>query len=165
MPISQSVLRRAAQRTGIFKSYSRLPGQQTAFLCHSHHDRALAEGLQQVLKEDGWNLYIDWQDLEMPAVPNRETARRIQLRIAASDWFIFLATENSTASRWCPWEIGIADGRKDANRILVTPTQDDRGRHYGNEYLQLYRHVDPTSLGRLQFFEPGATQGRSLSSL
>ncbi|SFT85391.1 hypothetical protein SAMN05192563_1004389 [Paraburkholderia aspalathi] len=118
-----------------------------------------------MLKDQGWNLYIDWQDHEMPPTPNRETACRIQLGIGASDWFLFLATESSTASRWCPWEIGFADGRKDVNRIVVIPTVDDRGRHYGNEYLQLYRHVEPTALGRLQFFEPGAILGKALGSL
>ncbi|MEI5997848.1 toll/interleukin-1 receptor domain-containing protein [Paraburkholderia bengalensis] len=165
MPITQNILRRAVQRSPLRKSFSPLPGQKTAFLCHSHVDRDLAEGLQQLLKEEGWSLYIDWQDHSMPPVPDRETARKIQLRISASDWFLYLATENSAGSRWCPWEIGIADGKKDPSRIVVIPTEDDRGRHYGNEYLQLYRHLDPTSLGRLQFFEAGSRQGRGLSFL
>lgn len=41
-------------------------GQRTAFLCHSHKDRHLALGLQALLSQHGLNLYIDWQDAEMP---------------------------------------------------------------------------------------------------
>jgi len=131
-------------------------GQMSAFLCHSHKDRALAEGLQQLLKESGMDLYIDWQDPEMPDQPNRETADRIKNRIAQTDRFIFLATENSMKSRWCPWEIGIADGRKQNDHILLVPTQDARGIYYGNEYLQLYRRIDQNLLTQVSIFRPGS---------
>ena len=86
--------------------------KQTAFLCHSHRDQELAKGLQVILKENGWDLYIDWEDNEMPSTPNKETARKIKSKIQATDWFLFLATSNSTQSRWCPWEIGYADSVK-----------------------------------------------------
>jgi len=137
-------------------------GQMSAFLCHSHKDRTLAEGLQQLLKDAGVDLYIDWQDPEMPDQPNRETADRIKNRIAQTDRFIFLATENSMKSRWCPWEIGIADGRKQNDHILLVPTQDARGSYYGNEYLQLYRRIDENTLRQLSVFRPGWASGTDI---
>lgn len=51
----------------------------------------------------------------MPERPNKETAQRIQGKIREIDYFLFLATENSGASRWCPWEIGYADSQKPAD--------------------------------------------------
>ena len=119
--------------------------KQTAFLCHSHKDNELAKGLQVILKENGWDLYIDWQDNEMPATPNENTAKNIKAKIKTTDWFLFLATSNSTSSRWCPWEIGFADAVKNYEKILIIPTEDDYGNWYGNEYLQLYKKIDEGS--------------------
>ncbi len=89
MAIAQSELLRAGQRRPLMKSQIRPGLQKTAFLCHSHRDSALAEGLQVLLAEQGVALYIDWQDATMPPEPNRETAARLQQRIKASDWFLF----------------------------------------------------------------------------
>jgi hypothetical protein len=157
MPIDQQVLRNAAQRAVVRKSLAE--GQATAFLCHSHKDRELAEGLQVLLREAGLDLYIDWQDTSMPEKPTRETAERLQQRILRSDWFLFLATTNSTSSRWCPWELGYADGKKSVDRIAVVPTRDSSGFYHGNEYLELYRRIDVSTEGALISVQPRATTG------
>ena len=159
MAIVQSELLRARQRQPLLKSQYRAGLQKSAFLCHSHHDSALAEGLQAILAEQGVALYIDWQDATMPPVPNRETASRLQQRIRACDWFLFLATANSMASRWCPWELGYADGHKSLDRIAIVPTFDGTTTH-GNEYLQLYRRVDVTNAGELLWVPAGSNQGQ-----
>jgi len=87
-------------------------------------------------------------DASLPDSPNKETAQKIQNRIKITDFFLFLATKNSTASRWCPWEIGYADGIQKGDRILIIPvTEGDVC--YGNEYLQLYRRIDIASHGGL----------------
>jgi hypothetical protein len=150
MPISQRVLRGAASRVGrkvVAKSFNEAisKSKKTAFLCHSHKDQILAKGLQTLLAEDGWDVYIDWEDDEMPASPTKETANNIKQKIKRVDWFLFLATPNSTGSRWCPWEIGYADAVKANENILIVPTSDDSGRWYGNEYLQLYKKIDDAS--------------------
>ena len=146
MAIAQSELLRAAQRRHLLKSQARAGMQKTAFLCHSHRDDKLAEGLQALLAEQGVELYIDWKDASMPSETNRETASRIQHRIKTCDWFLFLATANSMASRWCPWELGYADGQKQSDRIAVVPTSDSTTTH-GNEYMQLYRRIDVSIAG------------------
>ncbi|MBD0704379.1 toll/interleukin-1 receptor domain-containing protein [Pseudomonas sp. PSB1] len=131
-------------------------GQATIFLCHSHQDQSLAVGLAQLLQEAGSNVYIDWLDQAMPETPNRDTAARIKLKIIENDYFLFLATENSMRSRWCPWEIGYADGKKPTDSIIVVPVQDGYTNH-GQEYLDLYRRIVIADDGHLAIFEPGRT--------
>ena len=131
---------------------------RTAFLCHSHRDSELAKGLVSLLAEADWDVYVDWEDTAMPEVPSRETASRIQEKIVELDYFLFLATSNSISSRWCPWEIGYADGKKDIDHILIVPTADGSKTH-GNEYIQLYRHVDFADTGQIGVWRPGYTHG------
>lgn len=130
-------------------------GRKTAFLCHSHHDEELARGLAKLLWDKGWKVYIDWLDTSMPAKPDRTTATKIQQKIVQSDFFLFLATANSMASRWCPWELGYADGRKVIDSIVIVPTKEGQSTH-GSEYLSLYRHIDHNELGRLAVKAAGA---------
>lgn len=136
-------------------------GGKTAFLCHSHADRDLAIGVVNLLQQAGWDIYVDWADATMPETPNRQTAENIKGKIRSLNLFFFLATPNSVNSRWCPWEIGYADGTKVIDSILIIQTQDGGGRFYGNEYLQLYRRLDRDQLGQLKYYEPGAVTGRS----
>jgi hypothetical protein len=167
MAIVVDRLRAAAVRTPpVVKSLSeaRIARAKTAFLCHSHRDADLAKGLVNMLVEAGWRIYVDWADVEMPDTPNRETAKRIQQKIIELDWFLFLATANSMSSRWCPWEIGYADGKKHIDQIFIIPTQDGQKTH-GNEYLQLYRRIDFATTGQLATWRPGEWQPLSLSSL
>lgn len=147
-------------RTEVAKSLNeaRQRNLRTAFLCHSHKDAALVEGLLVLFQESGWNVYVDWKDASMPETPNQETARNIRQRIEQANYFLFLATANSLASRWCPWEIGVADGRKAIDDILVIPTR--RGsNYYGNEYVELYRRIDFADTGKLAAWQP--TQHRN----
>lgn len=133
---------------------ARQAGRQTAFLSHSHKDSALAKGLQGFLQSNGWRVYIDWEDTSMPSMPNRETAQKIKEKIIRLDWFLYLATANSGSSRWCPWEIGYADGIKDIDKIVIIPTRDSAGLRHGNEYLDLYRKVDAAQSGGYGLFKP-----------
>ncbi|MBV36364.1 MAG: hypothetical protein CMP47_13075 [Rickettsiales bacterium] len=144
--------------------------QATAFLCHSHKDKKLVEGVQKLLLSYGWTVYIDWQDNSLPEKPDQVTALKIKESIDNAEWFLFLATPNSTASRWCPWEIGFADSSKGSKKILIIPTEADNGYTYGSEYLQLYKHLDhSTNLKSgaegVAIFSPNKTTGRHISSL
>jgi hypothetical protein len=146
MAILQSDLKSYAskapsQRSASTVNEAKRAGYQTAFLSHSHKDAELAKGVQGFLQAQGWYVYIDWEDTTMPDTPDRRTAERIQQRIIELDWFFFLATDNSMKSRWCPWEIGYADGKKLLDSILILQTKDNSGNYYGNEYLQLYRYL------------------------
>jgi hypothetical protein len=159
MAIGVDELRAAAHRR--ISVLAKSQATRTAFLSHSHKDAELANGVAALLTQSGWLVYIDWLDEEMPSSPNRVTAQRIKERIVNNDYFLFLATANSMASRWCPWEIGYADGKKHIDRILIVPTSD-RGTVHGNEYLQLYRMIDRSSQGDLAVWQPGQTTGGTL---
>jgi hypothetical protein len=121
--------------------------------------------MANMLKESGWNVYVDWADASMPESPNRETAQKIKTKIVDSQFFLFLATPNSMSSRWCPWELGYADGKKQIDNILIIPTTDSSGRWHGNEYLQLYRKIDEATQGGLAVWNPGETRGTFLRGL
>jgi hypothetical protein len=124
----------------------------------------LVEGLVTLLAEAEWNVYVDWSDPMMPATPTRETARRIQDKIRETNFFLFLATPNSLASRWCPWEIGYADGKKPVQSIIVVPTHSG-GQDHGNEYLGLYRRLEFSANDRLAVWEPGQDNGMRLRAV
>lgn len=158
MPITHEVLRRASLRwyappaRTVYEAKAR--GIRTVFLCHSHLDAVLVRGLVTLLQESGWDVYVDWEDQTMPPRPSRETAAILKQRIEQADFFLFLVTQNSLSSRWCPWELGYADGTKPIDSILVCPTYDGSTTH-GNEYVDLYRRIDLTSTGRLAVWNPG----------
>jgi len=161
MAISQSDILQYERQASLRKSAqvvneAKASRKQTAFLSHSHQDASIAKSVQAFLLANGWEVYIDWEDATMPDSPNRETALRIQARIKDLDWFLFLATRNSMSSRWCPWEIGYADGVKAHDTILILPTADSFGNH-GSEYLQLYRSIDVAQGGGYGAFRPDRT--------
>ena len=144
---------------------ARLRKRKTVFLSHSQMDRDLAKGLQNRLRNQDVDLYIDWEDTSMPETPNRETAAIIQERIHTCDILLFLATQNSLQSRWCSWELGYADGKKSHDSIVVVPTLDDEGHYYGNEYIQLYNRLILTSeLEKYGVFAPAAERGALFES-
>ena len=115
------------------------------FLSHAHQDRTLATGVAGMLGSMGISVYIDWLDKAMPPSPNRVTAQKLKKKIEDCDLFLFLCTKNSKASRWCPWEIGYADGVMDIDRIVMVPFHEGNDLS-GNEYLHLYRRLDPAKL-------------------
>jgi hypothetical protein len=163
MAIDANILRNLAQYSYTQKTYRNLHEAKasltrTAFLCHSHKDEDLVRGLVVYFGQIGWNVYVDWMDASLPDSPTRETAQKIQSRIRGTDFFLFLATRNSTASRWCPWEIGYADGIQKGDKVLIIPVTEG-GVFYGNEYLQLYRRIDVASQGGLGVWGPQDTTG------
>ncbi len=169
MAISYSTLREAAAHPRVIVAKTineaRDLGIKTAFLCHSHADKDLAEGFENYVRQKGWKIYIDWLDTSMPEKPNRTTAKKIKAKIETTNIFIFLATKNSMASRWCPWEIGYADGVKHIDNILVVETVDYSQTYHGSEYLQLYRKLDVSAKDRFAVWAPGAEMGTAASSL
>ena len=132
--------------------------QITVFLSHSHRDKVLVEGLIAMFSEQGFHIYVDWNDSDMPRITSGETARKIKQRIAELQLFFFLATENGLRSKWCPWELGVADSHKRWDNILIIPIADSQGRFRGNEYLQIYKHLELTFTNEPYVVDPGFTK-------
>jgi hypothetical protein len=144
-----------------YKSLSKADAQVTIFLSHSHKDQELVEGLINYLAISSQIIiYVDWRDSDMPSATNRETAHLIKQKINDLDYFLVLATKNAMASKWVPWEIGIADTVKPAGKIAIIPVVDPSGQYQGNEYMQLYPSIQPGNLlgsSVLAVFEPNRT--------
>ena len=167
MPIALTSLQVAARRATPQRvrtlTEARTLGIRTVFLSHSHRDAELVQGFVVLLVDSGWRVYIDWRDTSMPERPNRDTAIRLQQKIVDLDFFLFLATPNSMASRWCPWEIGYANGQKPIDRIIVCPTSEGSATH-GSEYLDVYRRLDLSDSARLAVWQPGDSRSGILVS-
>jgi hypothetical protein len=172
MVIPQARLLVAAQSTKsassiLLRAQARASGIRTAFLSYTSKDRELALGLKAALENSGWKVYIDVSDGTLPETASKETAVILRSRIEENYWFMFLATQYSAASKWCPWEIGVADGMKGSDRVLIATTSDASGKAYGVEYLQLYRRIGINQeSGEYEYYEPGFQYaGREIQSL
>ncbi|GAB5489591.1 MAG: hypothetical protein Pars2KO_31610 [Parasphingorhabdus sp.] len=130
----QASLRKSAE--------SRSPNGST-FLSHSSKDDDLVVGAISVLEGHGASVYIDKKDPLLPPYTNRNTAKTLKMRISQTKKFVLLASENSKASKWVPWELGIADEAKGIPRIAVFPTVEstDKTAWTEWEYLGLYRRI------------------------
>jgi hypothetical protein len=111
------------------------------FLSHSNLDSELAKGLVNKVRRLGINVYFDLYDSSLTLPPSGDTAKKLRTRIKNATHFILLATKNSvTVSRWCPWELGCADGF--AIPISIAQTKDEKGQEWGAEYLKLYHSIE-----------------------
>lgn len=117
----------------------------TVFISHKHSDLPDIKGFLSYLTEH-YNAvpYIDSMDQKMPNMTNAETAMRIKSVIESCDKFILLATNRALQSKWCNWEVGIADKSKylSHNMAILPMYEKGSSRFDGNEYLQIYPYID-----------------------
>lgn len=69
-------------------------------------------GAIEVIASHGGVPYIDEVDPAMPSHTSEETAELLKKRIVECKRFVLLTSPNSKDSRWVPWELGVADGKK-----------------------------------------------------
>lgn len=121
------------------------------FLSHSSKDKQLILGVKQFIEDSGYNVYIDWVDdpqLDRANV-NVQTADVLRTRMKQSKFLIYVDSNNATASKWIPWELGYFDGYK-PNKIGIFPIrQNPEGYYTGQEYLGLYPKIERNSLNVL----------------
>lgn len=133
--------------------YSRQSSITSLFLSHSHSDKAQIEQAKIFFENLGISIYVDWADETMPEKPNSVTAQKIKDKIVSSDKFVFLATNNAIISKWCNWEIGIADTFKfSKGKMALLPLADNSGTWNGNEYLQLYPRIEKITSTNSDFY-------------
>ena len=117
------------------------------FLSHSYNDRAIIPALKAELEKFGYKVYVDWINDKLLSRDNvsKDTAKVLQKRMKQSKCLIYATSENSSSSRWMPWELGYFDGIKD-KMVGILPVKK-----YGNgfqdnfkdeEYLGLYYYID-----------------------
>lgn len=109
------------------------------FISHSFNDKDFVGGLKSMFRDAGYNVYIDWIDDKELNRKNvtTETAELIKERINGSKGTAYISTTNSTSSKWCPWELGFADGNK--GRVCILPVMSSS--FIGQEYLGLYPYI------------------------
>ena len=115
------------------------------FISHSFTDQNLVRKLRAFFKDRGFNVYIDWIDdpqLDRNNVTS-DTAELIKHRISQCQALAYVASENIKASKWCPWELGVADGL--LGRVCILPFfngNTEKNFYQGFEYLGLYPYLD-----------------------
>ena len=119
------------------------------FLSHSTKDKDVLPSVINFLSLYGVNVYIDKTDKELPCNTSPETGDILKKRIQESKKFIVLVSSNSKDSKWIPWELGIADGKKKIKNIALFPNVQNVSMPSWpeQEYLGLYQRI---VYGRLQ---------------
>lgn len=126
------------------RTFSKSTSTTSIFLSHSHQDKAKIEQAKLFFENLGISIYVDWADQTMPERTNGLTAQKIKNQIINNnDKFILLATNNAVSSKWCNWEVGIADTFKlTKDKIAILPLADNNRNWTGNEYLQIYPSIE-----------------------
>jgi hypothetical protein len=139
------------------KSEGKTTARTSVFLSHSHGDlekdyvkRAIA-----FLRNLGLRIYIDSDDSALPPYTNATTASKIKSEIKSNKKFISLATNEAIESPWCNWELGFGDSYKYIDNLALFPLAENSGNWKGNEYLQIYSHIEEQgSTGQFRVIYP-----------
>lgn len=112
------------------------------FLSHSSLDKKLVLTLVDLFNEAGYSVYVDWiEDTQLDrSKVNKNTAQVLRNRMNSSKRLAYVATTNATNSKWCPWELGYFDGKKNS-RCCILPIMESQNFH-GQEYLGLYPYLE-----------------------
>jgi hypothetical protein len=146
--LEKSIINESLNRTKTFSAKTAYDTKTTVFLSHKHKDLEELEeatGVIEFLEDMGVKVYIDSMDNKMPEQTSGETASRIKDLIKYCNKFILLATEKAIESYWCNWELGIGDVHKFERNIAILPVKEKgqyNHQYKGNEYLQIYPHID-----------------------
>lgn len=126
------------------------------FLSHAMSDAELVTGAKDLLKQQGFTVYVDWVDdpqLDRSAV-SKETADVLRRRMRQSRSLIYVATESAMTSKWMPWELGYFDGFKQGQVAVMPFLNNEKDKFPRQEYLELYPIVrkDTYKSGRADLF-------------
>lgn len=113
------------------------------FISYSSKDKQYALLTKKLLEEmyidcnrTGYTVYIDIYDQKLdPNVVSDDTAKRLANMIEKSKSIIYIHSQGSTLSKWCPWELGLGQGLNKPISIIELYDNDDYGRQ---TYLELY---------------------------
>jgi hypothetical protein len=112
------------------------------FLSHSSNDAELVAGLKLEIEDLGLSVYVDW--IEDPQLDrrsvNKQTALLLQNRMKNCKSLIYAFSENSSESKWMPWELGYFDGIKGTVAVLPV-SKSEKGTFQGTEYLGIYYYI------------------------
>lgn len=110
------------------------------FISYNINDIDVAKALYHFLRERyGFKVYADFID---PSLDRKDVSKRSAIilsnRINSCKILIYIHSNNSAKSKWCPWEIGLASGLKNFNCLVLPLIEDDDNEFVRQEYLTLY---------------------------
>lgn len=114
------------------------------FLCHAIRDADIVLGTKSILESKGLKVYVDWiVDPQMNrSNVTASTAHLLRKRMQSSRSLFYLYSNNSTQSRWMPWELGYFDGSNGAVAIIPVEPEGKDIDFTKEEYLGLYPKVE-----------------------
>lgn len=114
------------------------------FLSHSYLDQPLVYTIVDLFNAAGYSVYVDWMvdtQLDRNEV-TAATAKTLRTRMDTCQGLAYIATANISNSKWCPWELGYMDGKKNG-RCAILPVLDNQTSTFsGQEYLGIYPYID-----------------------
>lgn len=113
------------------------------FISHSFLDKNLIATLVSLFNELNYSVYVDWlNDLSLDRNKvSSKTASIIKTRIENCRGLAYVATNNIANSKWCPWELGLADGLHNGKSCIL-PIMKEANSFKGTEYLGLYPYIE-----------------------
>jgi hypothetical protein len=112
------------------------------FLSHASVDAEIILGVKGIIQDHGYTVYIDWiddPDLDRKNV-TPETADTLRHRMNVCRSLFYTTTQNSSSSKWMPWECGYFDGK--SGRAAILPVTASKTNEFdGQEYLGLYPYI------------------------
>jgi hypothetical protein len=114
------------------------------FLSHSFSDAKDVIAVKSLIEEQGRSVYVDWiEDKQLDR--NRVTVTTAELlrhRMKSCKSLVFATSENSSTSKWMPWELGYFDGMR-PGKVSIFPLLREYDTNWtGQEYLGLYPVIE-----------------------
>lgn len=122
------------------------------FLSHRFLDAEEVKVIYNDLTKAGHKVYVDWivdKDLDRENI-TKETVARVRSRMKSCRSLLFVTSENSSSSKWMPWELGFMDAKTD--KVAILPVVSDtysKQTFEGQEYLGIYPYIDKDDGGKM----------------
>ena len=103
--------------------------------------KKLLESMYVDNKKRGYKIYLDFEDalLDHNEV-SENTAKRLASIIEKCKSIIYIHSQNSKLSKWCPWELGLGQGLK--KPISILELVDDEKSFVKQAYLEVYPTIE-----------------------
>ena len=117
------------------------------FISYSSKDLEYVKKVASILEDQGFKVYIDDNDSVLDKTNVGEnTAKRLATIMNNCKCLIYVFTQNSAESFWCPWEMGYMSSCNNF-KCAVLPIVDVNRNIEHKEYLLIYPRIEQESHG------------------